>query len=202
MYLLHADGEVVTEISRRQDQYTRGGLAGYWFPLTYLAVTDRDGRFAAMARQAADGVRLSALLEYPELSQPLPASQPLPTDYEKTFPGDRHCPDPAGSAERHARARRIEPRALPALRRRGRRGRSLRDVVLRQRTVRAGHRREGGWHLRVPPVARGAVLSAAGADDHAARRGPRPDPSADRPRSIASSRWPRSPSLQQDVVSA
>ena len=63
MYLLHADGEVVTEISRRQDQYTRGGLAGYWFPLTFLAVTDRDGRFASMARQAADGVRLSALLD-------------------------------------------------------------------------------------------------------------------------------------------
>src|SRR4030095_14839517 len=38
MYLLHGDGEVVTEISRRQDQYTRGGLAGYWFPLTYLAL--------------------------------------------------------------------------------------------------------------------------------------------------------------------
>jgi hypothetical protein len=86
MYLLHADGEVVTEISRRQDQYTRGGLAGYWFPVTYLAVADRDGTFAAMAHQAADGVRLSGLLEYPELSQPLPASQPLPSDYEKTFP--------------------------------------------------------------------------------------------------------------------
>lgn len=85
MYLLHADGEVVTEISRRQDQYTRGGLAGYWFTLTYMAVADRDGVFATMARQAAEGVRLSALLEYPELSQPLPASQPLPSDYEKIF---------------------------------------------------------------------------------------------------------------------
>ena len=85
MYLIHADGEVVTEISRRQDQFTRGGLAGYWFSLTYMAVTDRDGAFATMAQQAADGVRLSALLEYPQLSQPLPASQPLPTDYERTF---------------------------------------------------------------------------------------------------------------------
>jgi len=85
MYLLHADGEVVTEISRRQDQYTRGGLAGYWFTLTYMAVADRDGEFATMARQAADGVRLSGLLEYPELSQPLPAPQPLPSDYEKVF---------------------------------------------------------------------------------------------------------------------
>jgi hypothetical protein len=87
MYLLHADGEVVTEISRRQDQYTRGGIAGYWFPLTYLALTDRDGRFAALARQAADGARLSTILEYPALlEQPLVPSQPLPDDYEKTFP--------------------------------------------------------------------------------------------------------------------
>jgi hypothetical protein len=85
MYLLHADGEVVTEISRRQDQFTRGGLAGYWFSLTYMAVTDGDGAFATMAKQAAEGARLSALLEYPELSQQLPAAQALPTDYERTF---------------------------------------------------------------------------------------------------------------------
>jgi len=85
-YLLHADGEVVTEISRRQDQYMRGGLAGYWFSLTYMAVTDGDGAFATMAKQGGEGVRLSPLLEYPELLQPLPALQALPTDYERTFP--------------------------------------------------------------------------------------------------------------------
>ena len=40
-----------------------------------------------MARQtSASGARLSALLEYPELSLPLPASQALPDDFEKTFP--------------------------------------------------------------------------------------------------------------------
>jgi hypothetical protein len=86
-YLLHGDGEVVTEISRRQDQYTRGGIEGYWFPLTYLAVKDGDGQFAAMAREAAEeGVRLPALLEYPVLSEPLPAPAPLPGDFEKPFP--------------------------------------------------------------------------------------------------------------------
>ena len=86
MYLLHADGDVVTEISRRQDQYTRGGTNGYWFPLTYLAVADRDAGFATLARQSEGGARLSTLLEYPELSQPLPASSPLPTDFERSFP--------------------------------------------------------------------------------------------------------------------
>jgi hypothetical protein len=86
MYLLHADGEVVTEISRRQDQYTRGGVNGYWFPATYLAAADQDGRFAELARRSSEGARLSALLEYPRLSQPLPAPQPLPDDFEQAFP--------------------------------------------------------------------------------------------------------------------
>lgn len=87
IYLLHGDGEVVTEISRRQDQYMRGGIEGYWFPLTYLAQADGDGQFAAMAREAAEeGIRLSTLLEYPELSAPLPASAPLPDDFERPFP--------------------------------------------------------------------------------------------------------------------
>ena len=85
LYLLHAGGEVVTEISRRQDQYTRGGTNGYWFPLTCLAVTDRDGQFAALARQSEAGARLSTLLEYPQLSQPLPAGSALPAEFERTF---------------------------------------------------------------------------------------------------------------------
>ncbi|HLQ36883.1 MAG TPA: hypothetical protein VK348_03715, partial [Planctomycetota bacterium] len=77
----------VTEISRRQDQYTRGSVSGYWFPLTWMALQDKDGQFATLARQAEPtGARLSALLEYPELSQPLPPSQPLPEDFEKAWP--------------------------------------------------------------------------------------------------------------------
>ncbi|MGD0772655.1 MAG: hypothetical protein ABSC05_07510 [Candidatus Solibacter sp.] len=87
MYLLHPDGEVVTEVSRRQDQFVRGTMAGYWFPIHYLAVHDGDGQFAGMARGLApDNARLSTLLEYPELSGPLPAAEALPEDYEKWFP--------------------------------------------------------------------------------------------------------------------
>jgi hypothetical protein len=85
-YLLHADGEVVTEISRRQDQFTRGTVTGYWFPLTYMAVKGQDGRLSTLAARAApEGARLSALLEYPELSEPLPPAQPLSDDFEKSF---------------------------------------------------------------------------------------------------------------------
>jgi hypothetical protein len=87
MYLLHPDGEVVTEVSKRQDQFTRGTMAGYWFPLQYLATRDGDGQFATLARDlGAEHARLSTLLEYPDLAAALPASVALPDDYEKQFP--------------------------------------------------------------------------------------------------------------------
>jgi hypothetical protein len=86
LYLIHPDGEVVTEVSRRQDQFVRGTMAGYWFPLQYLAVHEKDAQFAALARSLApDHARLSALLEYPELAGPLPEAGALPEDYEKWF---------------------------------------------------------------------------------------------------------------------
>lgn len=85
MYLLHPGGEVVTEISTRQDRNTRGTMAGYWLPLRYLAALDRNGRYSAMARMVDQAASLSALMEYPELST-LPESAALPEDYEKIFP--------------------------------------------------------------------------------------------------------------------
>ncbi len=86
MYLLHADGEVVTEVSKRQDQFVRGTMAGYWFPLNFLARSDGDGQLAGLARGLGpESARLSTLLEYPELAGPLPQVQALPEDYEKWF---------------------------------------------------------------------------------------------------------------------
>ena len=86
MYLLHPDGEVVTEVSKRQDQFVRGTMSGYWFPVNYLAAHDGDGQLAGLARGLApENARLSALLEYPELAGPLPPAEALPEDYEKWF---------------------------------------------------------------------------------------------------------------------
>ena len=86
LYLLHPDGEVVTEVSRRQDQFVRGTMAGYWFPLQYLAAHDSDGQFSGLAQQLTpEHARLSALLEYPSLATTLPAPAPLPEQYEKWF---------------------------------------------------------------------------------------------------------------------
>ncbi len=85
-YLLHSNGEVVTEISRRQDRNERGEISGYWMPLRYLAVHDNNGRYAAMAQLAEPhGASLAAAMQYPELLAPLPVEAPIPEDFEKTY---------------------------------------------------------------------------------------------------------------------
>lgn len=103
LYLLHADGEVVTEISIRQDAFERGDMRRYWMPLYYLAVTDNNPRYANLARAYAAHASLSRTMSYTQLRQPLPASAPLPDDYVREL-----------SAVRAARIRR-GPRSATVL---------------------------------------------------------------------------------------
>ena len=84
IYLLHPGNEPATEISRRQDQYTRGGLAGYWLALRYLAAKDGNGVYETLARQHQ--ASLADLMEYPELGAPGPEPKPVPDNYEKQYP--------------------------------------------------------------------------------------------------------------------
>ena len=87
MYLMHADYEVVTEISHRQDAFMRYTMAGYWLPLAYLAVHDKNGKYATLANAMKKTAwSLGTLMEFPELIDPKVAEQPLPVDYERTFP--------------------------------------------------------------------------------------------------------------------
>jgi hypothetical protein len=88
LYLLHADYELVTEFSHRQDLNERRNAGSYWFPLHYLGMHDANGRYLTLSRQfASTAGSLAALMEYPELNQSGPPSAPLPNDFEKTFPG-------------------------------------------------------------------------------------------------------------------
>jgi hypothetical protein len=93
LFYLHADGDVATEASRRQDQYRRGSPAGYHLPYRFMALKDGNGRFAAAARlvEAKEGDALAgnllAFLEDPSLRRALPASAPLPDDFARPFPG-------------------------------------------------------------------------------------------------------------------
>ena len=86
-YLLHPNGEVVTEISRRQDLNSRGTMDKYWFGLRYMAVYDGNGLYAAMFNQTRpESADLARMMEYPELEKPLPAETPIPDNYEKDYP--------------------------------------------------------------------------------------------------------------------
>ncbi len=87
LYLIHADGEVVTEISTRQDLNTRAGMERYWFPLRYLAIRDGDGRWGELVRRIEpSAASLASYLLYPEMNAALPASSPLPEKYDRAFP--------------------------------------------------------------------------------------------------------------------
>ncbi len=92
LYYVHPDGEVVTEASRRQDRYTRGSMVRYYYAYRTLALSDRNGRFAAMCRQIERSVaprhpgELAVWLTERDFTRPLPPDAPLPTDYAKYFP--------------------------------------------------------------------------------------------------------------------
>ncbi len=88
---LHADGEIVTTASRRQDRHTRGSIAGYYLPARYMAIQDQDGRFASFCSLIEEqlGERLAGslvyLLEEPMYRHPLPDPLALPEDFTRHF---------------------------------------------------------------------------------------------------------------------
>jgi hypothetical protein len=93
LFYLHADGDVATEASRRQDQYRRGSPAGYHLPYRFLALRDGNGRFAAATRliEAREGDALAGnlvhFLDDPSLRRPLPPGSPLPDDFARHLRG-------------------------------------------------------------------------------------------------------------------
>lgn len=85
-YLMHSDGEMVTEISHRQDRNQVGDLGVYWFAMHYLAAHDRNPRYAWAANKYRNRyASLSLLMEFPELTNPLPETAAPETNYEKVF---------------------------------------------------------------------------------------------------------------------
>jgi len=93
LYYLHANGEGVTEGSGRQDKYQKGTMIRYYYPYRYMALRDRNSRFAAMVQMLEEqdtdrlNYNLAYFLEDTELKNPLPSAGSLPTDYVKVFTG-------------------------------------------------------------------------------------------------------------------
>jgi len=91
-YFVHSNGEIATESSNRQDKYHVSNMAGYYLAYNYMALHDKDSRFAGMVRYIEETVPLADLLymlpyflEDASTMQNLPEPTPIPTTYHKEF---------------------------------------------------------------------------------------------------------------------
>jgi hypothetical protein len=91
-YYVHANGEIVTESSNRQDKYMVSNMAGYYLAYNYMALMDKNSRYAGMAdyiRRSVPVSHLDYMLPYllaePALQQPYPETVPLPDSYHRWF---------------------------------------------------------------------------------------------------------------------
>lgn len=86
LHLMHAGGELVTDISSRQDKHTRATIASYTFALQYLAVRDKNPVFAGLAKpHLRDWLSLSYVTQWPELAREDLPTAPAPARYERHF---------------------------------------------------------------------------------------------------------------------
>ncbi len=91
-YFVRSTGEIATESSRRQDKYVQSDMSKYYLAYNYLALLDKDSRYAGMVKYIEETVpvsHLSYMLPYlltdQQLMQPLVEPEPLPTNYHKYF---------------------------------------------------------------------------------------------------------------------
>lgn len=93
-YYTEPNGDLVTTDSRRQDQYGSKSIVSFYLHYRYLAITNNNSKFAAIAGQI-EGVKgfeeevlnrhFFHFLENPLLQKQLPSATPPPVDYEKLF---------------------------------------------------------------------------------------------------------------------
>ena len=91
-YFVHSNGEIVTESSNRQDKYQVSNLSGYYLAYNYMALLDKDNRYAGMVKYIEKTVQVAQLkymlpyfLEDASLLQELPEGDPIPTTYHQYF---------------------------------------------------------------------------------------------------------------------
>lgn len=91
-YFVRSTGEIATESSKRQDKYVQSDMSKYYLAYNYLALQDKDARYAGMVKYIEETVpiehlsyMLPHLLTDEQLMQPLADGEPLPTNYHKYF---------------------------------------------------------------------------------------------------------------------
>lgn len=91
-YYVRSTGEIATESSNRQDKYNQSNMAAYYLAYNYMAIHDKDSRYAGMVKYIESTVPVSQLdymlpyfLEDPAMLQELTKTTPLPASYHKYF---------------------------------------------------------------------------------------------------------------------
>lgn len=88
MKLMDANDELVTDISTRQDRFTKVDVGRYWYPLAYLAWKDGNPVYAHLARKYAEReAPTSYLMLEPKLALEGARTQAPEENYRHVFPG-------------------------------------------------------------------------------------------------------------------
>ncbi len=85
LYLINPNGEIVTDFSRRQDQFTIATSAGHYFSLHYMALKDKNPVWGGLANKHREGgLALSTVMLHPDFLKPIETA-PVPDNYRKDF---------------------------------------------------------------------------------------------------------------------
>ena len=91
-HFVHSNGEIATESSNRQDKYQVSNMHAYYLAYNYMALLDKDSRYAGMVNYIRSTVSIPDLgemlpyfLEDPSLLQEFPSASPIPTRYHEYF---------------------------------------------------------------------------------------------------------------------
>ncbi len=91
LYYIRPNYQVSTEASGRQDRYSIGTVAPYYYPYRYMALKDGNGQFATITRvieqepPTAIAHNLIYLLQDPFLLEELPDNKDINTNYARYF---------------------------------------------------------------------------------------------------------------------
>lgn len=91
-YYVRSNGEIATESSNRQDKFLQANMSGYFHAYNFMALLDRNGKYAGMTGYISKtvttkqlGYMLPYLLEDSSLLNELPEAEALPESYHKHF---------------------------------------------------------------------------------------------------------------------
>jgi len=85
LFLINPNGEVVTDFSRRQDQFTIATPASHYFSLHFMALKDKHLAWGNLAdKYRSQGLGLSTAMLYPDFLKPI-VTGPIPSNYRHDF---------------------------------------------------------------------------------------------------------------------